>query len=199
MAMYELCEHGDLASYLIQEPEKATDLQFLRRIFMQIIEAVGHMHKKGYVHCDVKPENILITADLEPRLADFGMSQAFSDRMIAQGTPSFLAPEVVDAWFDPRAPHRFEDKIDIFSIGVMALYVVSGKYPFRRITRRLRKGVSFTARELREIFIPAETCVKSLNELSPEFAEIVRLCMSHDIDTRPTARQLLKMIKGSVI
>jgi serine/threonine protein kinase len=195
MAMYELCEHGDLSSFLTKNPSKATDIVFLRRFLISVVDAIGHMHKRGFVHCDVKPENILVDSKQEPRLADFGMSQQFSDRMIAQGTPSFLAPEVVEAWFDPRAPHRFEDKIDIFSVGVMALYIVSGKYPFRRITRRLRKGISFSPKELKEIFLPADRCVECIEQLSPQLADIVHQCMSHDVDERPTARALLKMMK----
>ena len=195
MAIYELCEHGDLGSYLVKNPHKARDMSFLRPFFTKLVDAVSHMHDRDYVHCDIKPENILVTSDLEPRLADFGMSQKFSDRMIAQGTPSFLAPEVVEAWFTPRDPHRFSDKIDIFSLGVMALNIASGKYPFRRITRRLRKGKKFTEAEMNEIFVPSERCWSSLQSLSPEFSEIVRLCLDKTPDIRPSAQDLLKMVR----
>lgn len=195
MAVYEYCENGDLSSFLKRHPTKCRDMAFLRQLTINISSAAAALHKAGFVHCDIKPENILVDRLGQPRLADFGLSQAFSDVMIAQGTPSYLAPEVVSAWFNPEDGHNFEDKIDVFSIGVMLLYIISGRYPIRRISRRLQKGISFSRRELAEVFVPSEKCFSSVSKLSPELAEIIRLCVAQDAYDRPSASYLLKMAK----
>lgn len=55
------------------------------------------------------------------------MCQRISDEMYPQGTPSYMAPEVLMAWFTPREHHRFSIAADVFSFGVLMVHVLSGK------------------------------------------------------------------------
>jgi calcium-dependent protein kinase len=102
------------------------------------------MHCKGYVHRDIKPENLLIDgSDNSLKLIDFGLSiklpegQKLRDR---QGTPYYLAPEVLNKCYD--------NKCDIWSCGVILYILLSGRPPFNadhnlEIMRQIKIGQYF--------------------------------------------------------
>lgn len=194
MAAYEMCAGGDLTSYINKYPAKVQDVNFIKNLFVSLIKALAHLHANGYVHCDLKPENILVDGDGNPKLADFGMCQSFSDHMVPQGTPSFLAPEVVQAWFTPTDPHRFTDKIDMFSLGAMALYVITGRYPFHRVTARLKSGVKYTPEELGLLFSPNKKRLNEIARVSKTLSTMIGLCLQQDIESRPSAAALLSQL-----
>lgn len=196
MAVYELCAGGDLTAYIAKNPKKVTDVTFIKNLFVSLIGALESLHSKGYVHCDLKPENILVDGQGNPKLADFGMCQAFSDNMVPQGTPSFLSPEVVDAWFTPTAPHRFTDKIDMFSLGAMAMYVITGRYPFKRVTARLKSGVKYTAEELGLLFKPNTKRLNEIANVSATLSKLIGMCLKQEAAQRPSAFQLLQALKA---
>ena len=108
------------------------------------MQAVNYMHCKGYVHRDIKPENLLIDgSDNSLKLIDFGLSirlpegQKLRDR---QGTPYYLAPEVLNKCYD--------NKCDIWSCGVILYILLSGRPPFNadhnlEIMRQIKIGQYF--------------------------------------------------------
>lgn len=187
MAVYEYCINGDLGSYLQNHPEKADDDEYMARVFDNILEALAHVHKHHHLHTDIKPDNILVTQDGSVRLADFGMCQRFSDRMIAQGTPSYLPPEMVAAWHTHHESHRYSGASDIFSFGVLMVNTLTGKYPFARITARLRRGISLTPSEMKAIFTPPSKRFHELESINPTFAVVAKLCLRVDPSERPEA------------
>ena len=94
----------------------------------QICDALDVAHKQGVVHCDVKPENILITGDGHVRLADFGLArppQADDDvrtgAHAVMGTPAYMAPEQQAGEADHRS--------DIYALGVMLYEMLTGRRP----------------------------------------------------------------------
>ncbi|XP_015585847.1 serine/threonine-protein kinase mos isoform X2 [Cephus cinctus] len=96
------------------------------RIWKAISCALDFCHRAGVVHADVKPKNILMAADGQPKLADFGSSVLmdeldFSSRK--HGTPGYAAPEVIQGDFPSPAS-------DIYSLGVLAWQMLSQKIPF---------------------------------------------------------------------
>lgn len=218
MAVYEYCPGNNLYKYLRSNPEKCRDVAYLKQLFVGLISALDHVHSRGYLHCDLKPENILVGANGEPKLADFGMSlrfdspsrisnmcmpypglsQKLADTHHPQGTPSYLAPEVVTAWFTPKAPHKFSGKIDIFSLGVVAINVVSGKYPFKRVTARLRAKHPYSSLELATIFMVPKKRIEEMSSVSAILAKLVEKCLHQDPAQRPTAAELLAALTQSV-
>lgn len=97
-------------------------------IVQQLLEAVAHAHERGVIHCDIKPENILMFKGNHIRLADFGIAKAAQATISGSGTGTvgYMAPE--QAMGKPSA------KSDVFSIGLLAYRMLSGKwpeYPFR--------------------------------------------------------------------
>lgn len=99
-------------------------------IIGQVLEALGAAHAQGLVHRDVKPSNILLTADRTAKLADFGIAKAIGDAtgdMTATGqligTPKYLSPEQVNG--DPATPQS-----DLYAIGVVLYEMLAGEPPF---------------------------------------------------------------------
>jgi serine/threonine protein kinase len=93
----------------------------------QIALALGAAHDSGLVHRDIKPANVLMTPEGKVKLADFGLVRRVED--LAQGcaplagTPSFMAPELFRG--TPAGPGS-----DIYALGVLLYYTVSGRLPF---------------------------------------------------------------------
>jgi serine/threonine protein kinase len=97
-------------------------------IGVQVAEALAEAHTAGIVHRDVKPDNVLITAEGIAKITDFGVSRAAGDATVTAtgfmaGTPAYLAPEVAlggDA--DARS--------DVFSLGATLYAALEGDPPF---------------------------------------------------------------------
>lgn len=116
-----------------QIPEGGIDLADFFEWFVPIADAIRHAHEKGVVHRDIKPGNIMISAEGTPKILDFGLAQVATgtlsrDSSITKqgqiiGTPAYMSPEqaegkVVDA------------RSDIFSFGVVMYEALTGIRPF---------------------------------------------------------------------
>jgi len=100
------------------------------RITAALADALAHAHAQLTVHRDVKPGNILLTAERQPVLVDFGLgideSEAGRDRGTAMGTPRYMSPEQFAG-----AVHRIDGRTDIYSLGVVLYEMLCGLLPFR--------------------------------------------------------------------
>jgi hypothetical protein len=95
------------------------------RLLSQVAEALDATHRRGLVHRDVKPANILVDADGHAYLGDFGISgQAGADRRMA-GTLDYLAPEQIRG-------EALDGRADLFALGCVLYECLSGAPPFRR-------------------------------------------------------------------
>ncbi len=92
-------------------------------IVTQLLEAVAHAHTEGVIHCDIKPENILLFEDNHIRLGDFGIAKAAQQTIKASGTGTvgYMAPE--------QAMGKPSSRSDVFSIGLIAYRMFSGSWP----------------------------------------------------------------------
>jgi len=119
----ELCEHGNLFDLVYyNEPlgEKLT-----RTLFLQICRGVSAMHKKDFVHRDLKPQNIVIDSDFNLKICDFGSSWRMRGASMEQyslGTRGFRAPEIV-------LKHPYSKKCDAFSCGVLLFVLLTKLMP----------------------------------------------------------------------
>jgi serine/threonine protein kinase len=115
---------------------QAKDFKFIkehsRKIFKSVATGLAYMNAMGYVHCDVKPDNILVNAMGDTKIIDFaiskkiptGMAKWFYRKRKPQGTPSFMSPEQISGDFpDPRS--------DIYSYGCTLFELTTGRPPFR--------------------------------------------------------------------
>lgn len=107
--------------------QKRTSFETTYEILTQLMEAVAHAHERGVIHCDIKPENILMFEDNRIRLADFGIAKAAKKTIGGSGTGTvgYMAPE--------QAMGKPSMRSDVFSIGLIAFRMLAGcwpEYPF---------------------------------------------------------------------
>src|SRR5262249_18903666 len=94
-----------------------------------VAEALHHAHKRGLVHRDIKPGNILIDQDGQPYVADFGLALQEQDLGHGHryaGTPAYMSPEQAGG----EGP-RVDGRSDIFSLGVVFYELLTERKPFR--------------------------------------------------------------------
>jgi calcium-dependent protein kinase len=127
----EHCEGGDLLNFIAQR-ESLSEVS-VKHITKQILDALNYLHIKGVVHRNIKPENILILKKVENeneefiiKLADFGYSQFLGKKKRSEGkivgSPLYISPEVIEG--------RFDYKCDLWSVGVLTYFLLSGHHPF---------------------------------------------------------------------
>ncbi len=142
--IYDVGEDEGNHPYIVMEIVEGEDLKTsIRRdgplsvnqalnLTRQICAGVGLAHRAGIVHCDLKPQNILVTYEGQVKVADFGIARAFQDeeRMpqeevedVVWGSPHYIAPE--QAMGKPPIPAT-----DVYSIGVMLYEMLTGVPPF---------------------------------------------------------------------
>src|SRR5205807_2195848 len=100
-------------------------------IVMQVAQALHHAHRRGLIHRDVKPANIILTPEGIAKLADLGMAREATDEELDRaekgmtiGTPYYIAPEQIHGREDIDA------RADIYSLGATFYHMVTGQPPF---------------------------------------------------------------------
>jgi hypothetical protein len=144
------------------------------RLVARVAEALHHAHRRGLVHRDVKPANILLDAEGNPRVGDFGLAlrdEDFGRGGGSLGTPAYMSPE--QARGDSS---RLDGRSDIFSLGVILYEMLAGASPYRGV-----QTLSDLARQIKEVDprpprqvddrIPQELeriCLKALAKRPPD-------------------------------
>jgi len=110
-------------------------------VLLQLLDAIGYLHKNGIAHRDLKPENVLVVSSDKSspdywtvKLSDFGLSvqrESVMENVMStlHGTPEFAAPEVLLLSKDKRQG-MYSAKIDIWAIGCIAYVLLSSRTPF---------------------------------------------------------------------
>jgi serine/threonine-protein kinase len=147
------------------------------KLMLQVANALEHAHNQGFIHRDVKPKNIMITADGVVKLADMGLARAVSDREAAEaeqgkafGTPYYISPEQI------RGEVDVDYRADIYGFGATLYHMITGRVPFN--------GPNPSAvmhQHLKAELVPPDHIN---NELSRGVAEIVEVAMSKDRNQR---------------
>lgn len=120
--------HGGATLERHTERERLLPVDTVTTVLYQCAMALDYAHKKGVVHRDVKPRNILLTEDHEAKISDFGVAIAGSnaDGRAPEhaGSPLYMAPEQVRR--EVALPQS-----DLFSLGVVAYELLTGHHPFQ--------------------------------------------------------------------
>ncbi|KQJ86226.1 hypothetical protein BRADI_4g04077v3 [Brachypodium distachyon] len=131
--VYEYMHGGDLEDCLRGEASVATPLSWHQRLRIALDSAHGleYLHKSCQpllIHRDVKTKNILLTADLEAKISDFGLTKVFANEFMTHittqpaGTLGYLDPEYYNT-------SRLSEKSDVYSFGVVLLELITGQPP----------------------------------------------------------------------
>src|SRR5665213_1340044 len=100
-------------------------------ITIQMADALAHAHKRGLIHRDVKPKNIILTPQGVAKLTDLGLARAVDDSALAEaeagrayGTPYYISPEQI------RGDVDIDFRADVYSLGATMYHLVTGRPPF---------------------------------------------------------------------
>ena len=116
-------EHGSLDDLLASEGRLPVDDALT--LFREVALGLRHAHGKGVLHCDLKPGNVLLDQDRNPRLADFGQSRLSHEQTPALGTLFYMAPEQADLKAVPDA------RWDVYALGALVFCMLTGEPPHR--------------------------------------------------------------------
>ncbi|KAL0956927.1 hypothetical protein HGRIS_003031 [Hohenbuehelia grisea] len=126
----ELVEGGDLLDYILRSDVGLAE-DAAKHLTYQMCDALAYIHDQGVAHRDLKPENILLTKDTPPRIkvADFGLAKIVDSVTMLRtmcGTPSYLAPEVVQQ----DGLDGYDHLVDSWSVGVIVFSMLTNASPF---------------------------------------------------------------------
>lgn len=203
---------GSLGSYLRQVQGAEASDQALVRIWMrQVVRALEFVHAKGIVHCDLKPDNILLDEQGNCRVCDFGQAALIEAGGGQAGTFFFMAPEQAQA-LESRRQAQAQPSWDLYSLGATFYFLVTGQvargsqdtrrrllaevHPRKRLTlylQALEEEPLVACSQLRPDLDPnLSRLIDSLLRLRPEerpqSATEVRLTLSSNL-TSPNARR----------
>ncbi|KAJ1759379.1 Calcium/calmodulin-dependent protein kinase type I [Coemansia sp. RSA 2523] len=184
----EMCNGGELFEYIhqrgcLREAEAAF-------IIKQIVCGVSYMHARGYIHRDLKTENCLVRTDKfgapeSVAIADFGMTYyvANNNNIVTNvcGTPGYMAPEMIQ-----RSGHG--KPVDMWAIGSMTYFALSGVNPFQRGPRRGNRDETYAAVNGIYDFLPAHRW----HNVSSTARDFIASLLVVDPAQRMTAKQALQ-------
>jgi serine/threonine-protein kinase 11 len=99
-------------------------------IVRQVADALRYLHRRGYVHQDIKPGNILVDRTGRALLADFGIGHSFVSAAMVVGSPAYQAPEALDDAAAAAAAAAEPQKEDVWALGVTLFQLLFGRLPF---------------------------------------------------------------------
>ncbi|XP_078516952.1 serine/threonine-protein kinase D3-like [Lissotriton helveticus] len=121
--------HGDMLEMILSSEKGRLPERITKFITTQILMALRHLHFMNIAHCDLKPENVLLSSDdafPQVKLCDFGFARIIGEKSFRRsvvGTPAYLAPEVI-------RNKGYNRSLDMWSVGVIIYVSLSGTFPF---------------------------------------------------------------------
>ncbi|MBL8763871.1 MAG: serine/threonine protein kinase [Phycisphaerae bacterium] len=145
----ELIEGVPLTRYV---RERGSGLRERLELFARICDGVQHAHQKGVIHRDLKPGNILVTSDGQPKILDFGVARATDSDVQAAtvqtdvgqiiGTVPYMSPEQVSG-----DPAELDTRSDVYALGVILYELLTGRMPYDLARRLIHEAVRIIREE----------------------------------------------------
>ena len=161
------------------------------KISYQIADALLYLRKYGIIHRDLKPINILVkivkdnlnkesSNVIEVKLADFGLSKILGNKEMTNegyGTIAFASPEIL-------LKHPYNYKVDVWSLGIIVYYLLSGDIPFAQDSKKLgdltlnicSKDIQFS---------------KKFKNISKEAISLIKSCLKKNQDNRISIEEIV--------
>ncbi len=192
----ELVDGPPLTRY-VREHNPPTAVRW--ELLLRVAEAVQHAHQRGVIHRDLKPGNILVGSDGNPKVVDFGIARASEEGAASMatrtgqliGTPSYMSPEQMRG-------DVVDTRSDVYALGVVAFELLTGHLPFDLTN----KGMDEASRIIREDEAPPLSRVD--RALRGDGEVIVAKCLSKEPDRRyasagELAEDIRRLLAGDAI
>ena len=173
----------------ILDERKRLDIEKALSIAIQVCEALIYIHSKGVIHRDLKPENVLIDADGNVKIIDFGIALDEASRRLTWtgfsatiGTPTYMAPEQING-------RRGDMRTDIYSLGTLLFEMVTGELPFSDAAMH----TLMRAKTTEAPFAPS----RFLPDIDPGLEEVILHAIERSPKERyPSAQQMLEDLRN---
>lgn len=171
--LMDLCLGGTAYDLLRIDSLSEEQIAFITQ---SMVKALIYLHGRGIIHRDIKSRNLLLTEHGEVKLSDFGVSsEEAGNNTTFAGTPYWMSPEVAG-----RKKDLIGTKSDIWSLGVTVIELADGQPPF------------FGVPPVQAVLAIVEEDPPAVqSERSTELKDFVKLCLTKDVDDRPSLVSLL--------
>lgn len=203
--VYEYMSNGSLDKYLFGKNNKSLDFEKLHEIAIGTAKGIAYLHEEcqeRIIHYDIKPENILLDENLNPKVSDFGLAKlcnrekSYVTMTGLRGTPGYAAPEL---WM----PFHVTHKCDVFSFGMLLFEIVGRR---RNLDVNRTENLEWFPRSVWLKF-ESENLQELLNDCGHEdkdrevMERMVRIafwCVQYRPELRPMMSVVVKMLEGSI-
>jgi len=185
-----------LAELLKQQKNNKLDPGLALRITYKLAKALEYVHREGYVHLDMKPENVVFrqpitdVKTIDPVLIDFGIARGIGQGGLEAGTLIWLPPERVAFLHNhshpPEAMIKPNESIDMYALGLILYSMLAGKLPYQGSQKKITEA----------ILQGNPTAPSTYNsDLKPELDQLVLSAIAKKPTDRPTAADFAKKIE----
>ncbi|TRY57886.1 hypothetical protein DNTS_014403 [Danionella cerebrum] len=183
----EMCHNGEMSRYLKERKKPFTEEE-ARHFMHQIVKGMLYLHTHGIMHRDLTLSNLLLTTNMNIKIADFGLATQLklpSEKHFTMcGTPNYISPEVAT-----RSAHGLES--DVWSLGCMFYAFLTGRPPFDTDTVKhtLNKVVLGEYQMPVHISTEAQCLIQQLLQKNPSLRPSLSAVLDHPFMTQtgPTA------------
>ncbi len=193
IGIMELANAGDLKTFARSHPQSPQ----LFKLLQQVLSGLEYLHRKGFIHRDLKPQNILLVeedGELTAKISDFGISKnldSSTDSSMAIGTIEYMAPEQ----FNPGKygiNGRISTNLDLWSFGIMVHELLTSQPLFGQ-----RSG-NTTAEQIMSAILSQEL-PQDINALPEPYKTAVKKCLVRDAKERvQRANELIGILSEPV-
>ncbi len=162
------------------------------RLGIQLAHALDHAHRQGVLHRDVKPANVLLTADGSPKLADFNISfcsqlDGASPAAYFGGSLAYMSPEQIEACnpTHERQPQDLDGRSDLYGLAVVLWELLHGERPFYEEDMDEGWTSMLTSMALRRRQDKPSAPLKTRDPVGKRLEQVLRKTLSPDVALRP--------------
>ncbi|KAI5070827.1 hypothetical protein GOP47_0015170 [Adiantum capillus-veneris] len=205
LLVYEFLANGSLDKCLFGEGKKPLEWNVRYQIALSTARGLAYLHddcREKIIHCDIKPENILLDEAYNAKLSDFGLAKLVNKEQsqvftTMRGTRGYLAPE----WIMNLA---ISEKSDVYSFGMVLLETISGRKNLELTAVSEKRYFPSYAYEQVERGAFMNLADERLNGEAVCIEELIRAakvalwCIQEEISIRPSMAKVVQMLEGSL-